>query len=90
MFILFSISSGMEFWLVNHCSIYESKGLKNIKYLGELATQFIRNKCIQDSWIFLITIVDNIAMDYSIYIIFIWGKFSYFCIFSYLNFIAFK
>ena len=60
MFILFSISSGMEFWLVNHCSIYESKGLKNIKYLGELATQFIRNKCIQDSWIFF----DNYCWQY--------------------------
>ena len=40
MFILSSISSGLEFWLVNHTSIYESSELKvfeNIKFLGEIS-----------------------------------------------------
>ena len=40
MFILFSISSGLEFWLVKHTSIYESsesKVFKNIKLLGKIS-----------------------------------------------------
>ena len=39
MFILSSISSGLEFWSVNYTSIYENSELKvfkNIKFLGEL------------------------------------------------------
>ena len=39
MFISSPITSGLEFWLVNHTSIYknsELKILKNIKALGEL------------------------------------------------------
>ena len=39
MFVLSSISSGLEFSSVNHTSIYknsESKVFKNIKYLGEM------------------------------------------------------
>ena len=38
MFIIFSISRGLEFWSVNHTSIYESSKLKVskiIKFLGE-------------------------------------------------------
>ena len=38
MFILSSISSGLEFWSVNHASIYknsESKVIKNINVLDE-------------------------------------------------------
>ena len=41
MFILSSISSGLEFWSVNHTSIYESSELKvfkNINYFGEIAS----------------------------------------------------
>ena len=39
MFILSSISSGLEFRSVNHTSIYESSQLNvftNIKFLGEI------------------------------------------------------
>ena len=39
MLILSSISSGLEFWSVNHTSIYEnseSKVFKGIKLLGEI------------------------------------------------------
>ena len=38
--ILSSISSDLEFWSVNHTSIYEkseSRVLKNIKFLGEVS-----------------------------------------------------
>ena len=41
MFILSSISSGLEFWSVNHTSIYENSELnvfKNIKVLGEISS----------------------------------------------------
>ena len=40
MFILFSISRDLEFWSVNHTSIYENsefKVFKNIKLLGEIS-----------------------------------------------------
>ena len=39
MFILSSISSGLEFWSVNHTSIFEnseSKVFIDIKFLGEI------------------------------------------------------
>ena len=39
MFILSSISSGLEFWSVNHTSIYEisqSNVFKDIKFVGEI------------------------------------------------------
>ena len=42
-FILSSISSGLEFWLVNHTSlyeIYESKVFKNITFLGEISNNW--------------------------------------------------
>ena len=40
MFILSSISSGLEFWSVNHTSIYENSELKvfkNMKFLGKMS-----------------------------------------------------
>ena len=40
MFILSSISSGLEFWSVNHTSIYESSELnvlKNINFFWEIS-----------------------------------------------------
>ena len=43
MFILYSVSSGLEFWSVNHTSIYESSKLnvlKNIKTLGEISNNW--------------------------------------------------
>ena len=39
-FILSFISSGLEFWSVNHTSIYENSDsivLRNIKYLAEIS-----------------------------------------------------
>ena len=43
MFILSSVSSGVEFWSVNHTSVYESSELKvfkNIKFLGEISNNW--------------------------------------------------
>ena len=43
MFVLSSVSSGLEFWSVNHTSIYEnseSKVFKNIKFLGEISNNW--------------------------------------------------
>ena len=40
MFILSSISSGLEFWSANHISIYdnsESNVFKNIKFLDKIS-----------------------------------------------------
>ena len=40
---LYSISSGLEFWSVNHTSIYEnseSKVFKNTKFLGEISNNW--------------------------------------------------
>ena len=39
MFILSSVSSSLELWLVNHAAIYENceiKVFKNINFLGEI------------------------------------------------------
>ena len=46
MFSLSSISSGLEFWSVNHISIYENselKILKNIKFLHEISNNWPNN-----------------------------------------------
>ena len=46
MFILSSISSGLEFSLVNHTSIYEnskSKVFKYIKFFGETSNNWTNN-----------------------------------------------
>ena len=43
MFILSSFSSSLEFWSVNHTSIYdnsESKVFKNINFLGEISNNW--------------------------------------------------
>ena len=43
MFILSSSSSSLEFWSVNHTSLYknsESKVFKNIKLLGEISNNW--------------------------------------------------
>ena len=51
--VLSSVSSGLEFWSVNHTSVYEKfelKVFKNIKFLGETSNNcaneylFISNK----------------------------------------------
>ena len=46
MFILFSISSGLGFWSVNHSSIYEnseSKVFKNITFLDEISDNWLND-----------------------------------------------
>ena len=43
-FILLSISSGLEFWSVNHTSIYknsESKVFENVKMLGGISNNWL-------------------------------------------------
>ena len=46
MFILSSISSGLDIWLVHHTSIYEnseSNVFKNIKFLGKISNSWPNN-----------------------------------------------
>ena len=46
MFIIASISSSLEFWSVNHTSIYEnpeSKIFENINILGEISKNWSNN-----------------------------------------------
>ena len=68
MFILSSISRGLEFWSVSHISIYknsESKVFKNIKFLGEISNNwpndfFEINGCknLESCWYSLLTILE--------------------------------
>ena len=66
MFILSFISSDLKFWSVNHTSTNQNSELKvskNIKFLSEISNNWPNVLlCMQDSWIMLIIIVDNIAM----------------------------
>ena len=67
MFILSSISSDLEFWSVNHTSIYENSELKvfkNIKFLGEISNHWPNNllgtnvyKALESCWKSLLTIL---------------------------------
>ena len=67
MFILFSISSGLEFWSVNHTSIYgnsELKVFKNIKFLGEISNNWLNDifgkngcKTLDSCWYSLLAIL---------------------------------
>ena len=44
MFILSSISMSLEFWSVNHTSVYENsefKFFKIVKYLGEISNNWL-------------------------------------------------
>ena len=46
MFMLFSISGCLEFWLVNHTLVYENSELKvfkNIKFLDEISNNWANN-----------------------------------------------
>ena len=68
MFILSPIPKSLEFWSVNHTSIYKNSELKDflkIKFWGEISNnwQNVGNKFLQDSWILLIIMVDNIAKN---------------------------
>ena len=58
MFILFSISSGLEFWSVNHTSIYEiseSNVFKDIKFVGEICN----NWPMEQMYTRLLNLTDN-------------------------------
>ena len=68
-----SISSDLEIWLANRTSIYENSELKfflKTKCSVEISNNWPDEllgtnvyKCIQDFWILLIVIVDNITAD---------------------------
>ena len=69
MFILSSIFSGLEFWSVNHTSIYENfelKVLKNIKFLGEISSNWPNvHKCTNEQmYTRLLNLVDNRSSQY--------------------------
>ena len=67
MFILSSISSGLEFWSVNYTSIYENSDVnffKKIKLFGELSSNCLNNllrinacKTLGSCWWSLLTIL---------------------------------
>ena len=53
MFILSSISSGLEFWSVNHTSIYENSQLKvfeNMELLGEISDNLPNDLGVIQKW----------------------------------------
>ena len=67
MLILSSISSALEFWSVNHVSLYEdyeSEIFKNIKFLGEISNNWPKDllgtnvyKTLDFCWWLLLTIL---------------------------------
>ena len=62
MHILSSIPSGLEFWWINHTSIYrnsESNVFKNIKFLGEIS-----NNSPNDLLERLLNLADNCCWQY--------------------------
>ena len=65
---LFSISSGLEFWSVNHTSIYENselKVLKNVKFFGK--SQIIDPMTyLEQIYTRLLNLVDNYYWQYYI------------------------
>ena len=67
MFILSSIFSGLEVWIVNHTSIFENSDLKvfkNIKFFGEISNNWPYDLLgTNDFWMLLTIFVYNIAMD---------------------------
>ena len=70
MFILSSISSGLEFWWVKYTSIYEnyeSNIFKNIKPLDEISINWpndlLRTNLYKTLEFFLIIIINNIVTD---------------------------
>ena len=66
MFILSSISSGLEFWLVNHTSIYEKSELNVFKNMNFLLKYVIIDKTIywEQMFIRLLNFVDNYCRQY--------------------------
>ena len=67
MFILSSICSSLEFWSVNHISIYENSELKvfkNMKFLGEISRNWPNNLLGTNIYIRLLNIADNRCWKY--------------------------
>ena len=65
MFTLSSISSGAEFWLANHTSIYKDSELKvskNIKFLGEISNNWPNYLLGTNIWLWNLT--DNRCRKY--------------------------
>ena len=70
MFILYSVSSGLEYWSVNNTLIYENFELnvfKNIKFLDKISNNWLNdllgtNVCKAHVESMLIIIVDNVTM----------------------------
>ena len=91
MFILSSISRGLEFWLVNHTWIYENfelKGFKNIKFFGEISNNWPNDllrtnlyKILESCWqsLSILQCVNTTSVIYK------WGTFSPFSSLSYLQ-----
>ena len=62
MFILSPISSGLEFWSVNHTPIYknsELKVFKSTKSLGEISNNWPKNFCLKQMYIRVLNLADN-------------------------------
>ena len=69
MFILSSISSSLEFWSVNHTSIYEnseSNVFKNINVLGKISNNWLNNLMYTNDLI-MYTIMDTNDLMEQIY-----------------------
>ena len=72
MFILSSISRGLEFWSVNHTSLYgnsELKFSKDIKFFSEISNNSPNDllgtnvyKTLASCWQLLLTIYDNVLI----------------------------
>ena len=82
-FILFSISSGLHIWSVNHTSIYEnyeSNVFKSLLFSGEIFNNWPNDllepnacKTLESSWQSLLTILESTNITS---VISIWGAFS--------------
>ena len=69
MFILSSISSSLEFWSVNHTSIYEnseSNVFKNINVLGKISNNWL-NDLMYTNDLIMYTIMDTNDLMEQIY-----------------------
>ena len=83
MFMQCSVSSSLEFWSVNHTSIYEnskSKVFKKIKFWGEISKNWLNDslatnvqKALKSCWKSLFTILQSTNTTS---VICKWSKFS--------------
>ena len=63
MFILSPISSGLEFWSVNHTPIYknsELKVFKSTKFLGEISNNWPKNFYWKQMCVRVLNLADNV------------------------------